>query len=94
MMPAMDEICEVTSALIDLALLEDIGAGDVTSLYFVPEDRVSNSSIHAKAPGVLAGMAVTMEVFRRVDPDLQLKQLRNKSSKCSLQPVLSDVAFV
>ncbi|MBT8036201.1 MAG: carboxylating nicotinate-nucleotide diphosphorylase [Verrucomicrobiae bacterium] len=71
----MDEICDVVSELIDLALREDIGSGDVTSLYFVPEDRVSHSSIHAKAPGVIAGMAVAMEVFRRVDPGLQMKQL-------------------
>lgn len=77
MMPTMNVICEVTSELIDLALREDIGAGDVTSLYFVPEDRVSHASIHAKEAGVLAGTAVALEVFRRVDPALQLTQLRN-----------------
>jgi len=76
----MEGICDVTSALIDLALLEDIGSnlktGDVTSLYFVSEDRKSSSFIHAKADGVLAGMAVAVEVFRRIDPDLKLKELK------------------
>ncbi len=77
MMPTMNGICEVTSELIELALREDIGGGDVTSLYFVPAERVAHASIHAKAAGVLAGMAVAVEVFRRVDPDLQLTKLRN-----------------
>jgi len=83
----MDGICDVTSALIDLALREDIGenltTGDVTSLYFVPEDRQSSSFIHAKADGVLAGMAVAVEVFRRIDPDLKLKELKNDGDALS-----------
>ena len=73
----MNGMSEVTNELIDLALREDIGAGDVTSMYFVPEDRVSHASILAKEAGVLAGMAVAKEVFHRVDPTLKLKQLRN-----------------
>jgi len=83
----MDGICDVTSALIDLALREDIGGnlstGDVTSLYFVPEDRQSSSFIHAKADGVLAGMAVAVEVFRRIDPDLKLKELKKDGDTLS-----------
>jgi len=81
MMMGMDKIGDVTSALIDLALREDIGSdlksGDVTSLYFVPEQRESSSFIHAKAEGVLAGMAVAEEVFARIDPDLKVKRLKN-----------------
>ena len=55
----------VTSELIDLALVEDIRDGDVTSLYFVPEDQRSSGYIHAKAEGVLAGIDIAAEVFRR-----------------------------
>lgn len=91
----MNKICDVTSALIDLALKEDLigcggdlaGAGevsmealadgDVTSVYFVPKERVSNSVIHAKDDGVLAGMEIALEVFRRIDPALELKALMN-----------------
>ncbi|MCP5536096.1 MAG: carboxylating nicotinate-nucleotide diphosphorylase [Akkermansiaceae bacterium] len=77
---AMSRICEVTSALIDLALLEDIGedlkTGDVTSVYFVPGERKSSSYIHAKAEGILAGMATAREVFHRIDPGLELVGLK------------------
>lgn len=83
----MSKISEVTSALIDLALLEDIGedlkTGDVTSVYFVPEERTSSSYIYAKADGVLAGMAVAAEVFRRIDPALKLVELRQDGDAIS-----------
>lgn len=67
---------DVTSELIDLALFEDIKDGDVTSLYFVPENQRSSAYIHAKAEGVLAGVEVAAEVFRRVDQDMNIKVLK------------------
>jgi len=66
----------VTDKLIDLALLEDIGSGDVTSAYFVPEDKVSEAYIYAKADGVVAGLEVAREVFSKIDPSLSLKLLK------------------
>ena len=67
----------VTDSLIDLALQEDIGDGDVTSAYFVPEDKVSDAYIYAKADGVIAGLEVAREVFLRIDPELNLKLLKD-----------------
>lgn len=67
---------DVTTELIDLALIEDIRGGDVTSLYFVPEKQESSAYIHAKAEGVLAGTAVAGEVFRRVDASLDVRVLK------------------
>ncbi|MGC6425533.1 MAG: carboxylating nicotinate-nucleotide diphosphorylase [Akkermansiaceae bacterium] len=72
---------EATSALIDLALAEDIGSGDVTSEYFVPADRVSRGLIVAKEEGVVAGVEIAAEVFRRVDPGTQVKILLESGSK-------------
>ena len=73
----------VTDTLIDLALREDIGAGDVTSAYFVPEGKQSESYIYAKADGVLAGLEVAAEVFRRVDPSLVVKFLKQDGDAIS-----------
>lgn len=58
-------------ALIDLALAEDIGTGDITSLATVPADRTATAIMLAKEPGVLSGIDVAQEVFRSVDPDLE-----------------------
>ncbi|HYH79261.1 MAG TPA: carboxylating nicotinate-nucleotide diphosphorylase [Longimicrobium sp.] len=59
-------------ALIEAALAEDVGAGDFTSLWTVPDDRRAVARIVAKAPGVVAGTEVAVEVFRRVDPSLSV----------------------
>jgi nicotinate-nucleotide pyrophosphorylase (carboxylating) len=57
--------------LIDRALAEDIGSGDVTSLATVPEDALARARIEQKAPGVIAGLNAAESVFRRLDPGLR-----------------------
>jgi nicotinate-nucleotide pyrophosphorylase (carboxylating) len=57
--------------LIDRALREDLGAGDVTSLAVVPEDALARARIEQNAPGVIAGLPAAESVFRRVDPELR-----------------------
>lgn len=59
-------------ALIDAALDEDVGPGDFTTLWTVSEERRAVARIVAKASGVIAGAEVAAEVFRRVDPDLEV----------------------
>ena len=60
------------SQLIDLALEEDIGPGDVTSEYFVPADREGRAFLVAKSDGVVAGVKLGAEVFRRVDAGIEI----------------------
>lgn len=59
-------------SLIAAALAEDVGPGDFTSLWTVPAQRRGVARIVAKASGVIAGMEVAVEVFRRVDPSLSV----------------------
>ncbi|HEX8453917.1 MAG TPA: carboxylating nicotinate-nucleotide diphosphorylase [Longimicrobium sp.] len=60
-------------SLIQAALDEDVGPGDFTTLWTVPEGRRAEARIVAKAPGVVAGSEVAAEVFRRVDPSLEVE---------------------
>lgn len=62
-------------ALIDLALAEDIGTGDVTSLATVPADRLAEGVMIAKAEGVLSGIDVARQVFQTVDPTITFTPL-------------------
>ena len=57
--------------LIQAALEEDIGAGDVTTEALVPADARARGTIVQKAPGVIAGMDVAKATFGDVDPALQ-----------------------
>jgi nicotinate-nucleotide pyrophosphorylase (carboxylating) len=57
--------------LIDRALREDLGNGDVTSLATVPENARARARIEQKAPGVICGLQAAESVFRRLDPELR-----------------------
>jgi nicotinate-nucleotide pyrophosphorylase (carboxylating) len=56
--------------LIDRALREDIGDGDLTTKAVVPEGSRARARIEQKAAGVPAGLDVARAVFERVDPEL------------------------
>lgn len=55
------------SALIQAAIAEDVGPGDVTSLYFIPADARSKAEIVAREPGVVSGAEIAAAVFREID---------------------------
>ena len=57
--------------LIDRALAEDVGEGDVTTVAVVEPGARARARIEQKAPGVPAGLRVAEKVFERVDPDLR-----------------------
>jgi nicotinate-nucleotide pyrophosphorylase (carboxylating) len=57
--------------LIDRALAEDLGSGDVTSLAVVPESATARARIEQKGEGVISGLRVAETVFRRLDPGLR-----------------------
>jgi nicotinate-nucleotide pyrophosphorylase (carboxylating) len=57
--------------LIDRALEEDLGQGDLTTAAVVPEGARARARIEQKAPGVPAGLSVAERVFERVDPELR-----------------------
>ena len=61
--------------LIQLALAEDIGDGDVTSLYFIPEERRASAFVAVRQDGVVSGVELAARVFRCVDPELHVEIL-------------------
>lgn len=62
-----------TRQLIDLALDEDAGLGDVTSRAIFPAKHRSRAVIGAKQDLVLCGGEVAAAVFTRVDPGLRVE---------------------
>jgi nicotinate-nucleotide pyrophosphorylase (carboxylating) len=61
------------NTIIDLALDEDSGAGDITSELLIPAKLKAKATLVAKADGVLAGIDLAKLVFVKVDPDLKIK---------------------
>ena len=57
--------------LIDRALAEDVGDGDLTTRILVPPDAQATASILQKEAGVVAGLDVAEAVFARFDVRLE-----------------------
>jgi nicotinate-nucleotide pyrophosphorylase (carboxylating) len=61
---------------ITTALREDIGSGDITTEYFVPDGLQALGRIVARERAVVAGGQTAAEVFLRVDPTLKVDILK------------------
>jgi nicotinate-nucleotide pyrophosphorylase (carboxylating) len=57
-------------ALIDLALAEDVGPGDITSIATVAPEATAEGLLIAKEAGVISGIGVAAYVFERVDAEV------------------------
>jgi nicotinate-nucleotide pyrophosphorylase (carboxylating) len=69
-----DRLSEIQlDKVIDLALAEDVGHGDITSQALIPPELSGKASLFVKEAGVLAGIEVAARVFRCVDSSLQVE---------------------
>lgn len=67
--------------LIRMALQEDIGEGDVTSAYFIPEERIARAFLSVRHEGVVSGVSIAEKVFSEVDPTLEVQVLVEDGSR-------------
>ncbi|MBZ5542188.1 MAG: carboxylating nicotinate-nucleotide diphosphorylase [Acidobacteriia bacterium] len=64
-MPVLSTV--VLRALVERALAEDLGSGDVTTRLTIPEGQQARGALTAKQELVVAGLPVATEVFRLLD---------------------------
>src|SRR3954464_2125383 len=62
--------------LVDRALAEDVGSGDVTTEATVPAAARGVATITQKAPGVISGLEPAEAVFRRLGPSCAIERGR------------------
>jgi len=77
--------------LVDLALAEDLGRGDVTTDSLIPQEKTGVAAILAQEKGILAGGEVARQVFRRVDPELKVRLQVKDGAKISPGEVIATV---
>ena len=71
----MSSIKPQIEEIVERALAEDLGKGDVTTEALIPSDQQGTGFIVAKKEGILAGTGAAKQVFHRVDPELKLEIL-------------------
>lgn len=67
---------EAIDQFIELALAEDIGEGDHSSLGSIPTNTPCKARLLIKDEGVIAGLALAEKIFHKVDPTLQVTYLK------------------
>ena len=75
--------------LIELAIREDIGDGDHSSLSCIPHDERGRMKLLVKQEGILAGVEVAQRVLKRLDPEVKFEQLLEDGAR--IKP--GDIAF-
>ncbi len=61
--------------LIELAIKEDIGDGDHTSLCCIPAGEQGKMQLLCKQEGVIAGIEVAELILKRLDPEMKFEQI-------------------
>jgi len=77
--------------LIEEALSEDIGPGDITSEAVIPEEASATAEIIAKQDLVLAGILLIREAFRKLDPWVQFTPLAHDGSTVQSGSIIAQV---
>jgi len=83
---------EQVENIIDLALAEDLGHGDITSDILIPPDLPGKASVIIKERGILAGIEVAKKVFQRVDPSLKVDILIEDGTKVKPKDVAATIS--
>ena len=63
--------------LIELALVEDVGSGDITTESTISDAQIARGTIVAQTSGIIAGLPIADRVFQKIDPSLEFQTFVN-----------------
>jgi nicotinate-nucleotide pyrophosphorylase (carboxylating) len=76
---------------VEVALQEDIGAGDVTSDFVVPPNLRALGLIISREKAIIAGTETAAQAFRRVDPSLHIQVFRSDGADINPSDVIIEI---
>ncbi|MHB8580153.1 MAG: carboxylating nicotinate-nucleotide diphosphorylase [Ignavibacteriaceae bacterium] len=78
-------------SIIDAAIKEDIGSGDVTTNQIVPKNRNAKAYFLAKEDGIIAGLSIAKSVFKKLDNKVIWKSFVKEGDKISAGTKIAEV---
>ena len=84
-------INEPVRAIVEMALAEDVGPGDITTAITVAVDTQARAEIVAKQDLVVSGLLPARLTFASVDPDVSFKALVSDGDRISAGTVLVEI---
>lgn len=82
---------EYIRSFIANALAEDVGDGDHTSLATIPAGTQGKAKLLVKDTGILAGVELSLEIFKQVDPSLKVNVLLRDGAEIKPKDIVLEV---
>ena len=73
-MKTLDERLKIVEEHVKNALKEDIGFGDITTDYLVPEDEVITAKLNTRQDGILCGIDIVEMVFKTLSKEVRIEK--------------------
>ncbi|HLE26024.1 MAG TPA: carboxylating nicotinate-nucleotide diphosphorylase [Thermodesulfobacteriota bacterium] len=78
--------------ILENALREDTGSGDITTNLLFPDDAECKAIILAKEEGMVAGLPIADMVFRKLDKDIVWSEEKKDGDKVESNQVLAEIS--
>ena len=88
----MDLDMEAVEPLVEKALAEDIGSGDITTDNIFDTDQKGSAEIMTRQAGVVAGLPLVLAVFKKLDPEIECNFFVSEGEKVEADTVLAEVS--
>ena len=82
---------EAAQSLVEAALAEDIGSGDITTDYIIGAEQEGSAKIISRQAGIVAGLHLALAVFRKLDPAIDCNFFVSDGEKVSAETVLAEI---
>lgn len=77
--------------IIEQALLEDIGTGDITTEFIIPSNLKARGIIKTSEEGVIAGLDITCLIFKKLDPEICFQPKIKDGNKILPGEILAEI---
>ncbi len=77
--------------VVKIALAEDVGVGDATTLSTIPANALADAKMVAREELVVAGLDLAVETFQQVFPGLQIKRISADGLKAEKGKTLLEI---
>ena len=87
----MDLDIVAADKIIETALQEDIGTGDISTNFLIDENEVRVGYLKVKEPGIIAGLPIAFHVFRKLDPKFSGVQKVEEGEKVKEGTIIAEL---
>jgi len=78
--------------IVEQALLEDIGTGDITTEFIIPSNLKAEGIIKTSEEGVVAGLDIACLIFKKLDSEIIFQEKIKDGTKVTRGKILAEIS--